>query len=95
LEYKQSKTQFICGLAYEKLGDFEAAEHNLREIDIRYSFYDERVVLAEFLISRNKKEEAKTILEEIVNESKHMTRVNQKLYRTAVNQAKKILSEFN
>lgn len=94
LEYKQSKTQFICGLAYEKLGDFEAAEHNLREIDIRYSFYDERVVLAEFLISRNKNEEAKTILEEIVNESKHMTRVNQKLYRTAVNQAKKILSEL-
>jgi len=95
LEYKQSKTQFICGLAHEKLGDFEVAEHNLRQIDVRYSFYNERLVLAEFLMNRNKKQDAKAILEDIINESKHMTRTNQKLYRSTVNQAKKIIEELN
>ncbi|WP_158844505.1 hypothetical protein [Algibacter sp. L1A34] len=95
LEYKKSKTQFICGLAYEKLGDFEAAEHNLRQIDIRYSFYEERLVFAEFLINRNKKEEARTILEAIKTESQHMTKPNQKLYRRTVVQVEKLLSEFD
>jgi len=95
LEYKKSKTQFICGLAHEKLGDFEVAEHNLREIDIRYSFYNERLILAEFLISRNKKEDAKSILEDIKNESQHMTRTNQKLYRGTVAQVDKILAQLD
>ena len=94
VEYKQSKTQFICGLAYEKLGDFEAAEFNLKQIDIRYSFYDERVVLAEFYISRNKNEDAKTILEEIQKEAQHMTKPNRKLYRFAVSKAEKLLSQI-
>jgi len=95
LEYKKSKTQFICGLAYEKLGDLEAAERNLREIDIRYSFYEERLILAEFLISRDKKEEAKSILEAIKKESQNMTKTNQKLYRSTVSQVEKLLSEFH
>lgn len=95
LEYKKSKTQFICGLAHEKLGDFELAEHNLRQIDIRYSFYDERLILAEFLMSRNKKEDAKTILEDIKNESQHMTRTNQKLYRGTVAQVEKLLAQLD
>ncbi len=95
LEYKKSKTQFICGLAHEKLGDFELAEHNLRQIDIRYSFYDERLILAEFLMSRNKKEDAKTILEDIKNESQHITRTNQKLYRGTVAQVEKLLAQLD
>ena len=95
LEYKKSKTQFICGLAHEKLGDFEAAEHNLRQIDIRYSFYTERLVFAEFLIGRNKKEDAKSILEDIKKESQNMTKQNQRLYRSTVSQVEKLLSQFN
>ena len=82
-------------MAHEKLGDFEVAEHNLREIDIRYSFYNERLILAEFLISRNEKEDAKSILEDIKNESQHMTRTNQKLYRGTVAQVDKILAQLD
>ena len=51
-EFKKSKTQFLYGLALEKLGDFEAAEINLRQIDTRYSFYEERLVLAKFVEQR-------------------------------------------
>lgn len=93
-EFKKSRFQFLYGLALEKLGDFEAAETNLRAIDIRYSFYDERLILAKFLISRNKQTEAKDILQELHTESQHMTKPNKKLYRATILEAEKLLSNF-
>lgn len=94
LEFKKSRTQFIYGLALEKLGDFDAAEENLRQIDMRYSFYEERLILAKFLISREKKEEAKEILEDIQQESQHMTRGNRRNYQHAIQEAEKLLTTF-
>src|SRR5690606_6085484 len=61
-EFIKSKSQFFYGLALEKLERLDEAEINLKQIDIRYSFYEERFVLAKFLLHRNKTEEAKTIL---------------------------------
>jgi hypothetical protein len=93
-EFKKSKTQFIYGLAQEKLGNFESAENNLRQIDIRYSFYNERLLLATFLISRNKVPDAKEILEDIQNESEHMTKTNKRIYRNTIQDVEKLLSEL-
>lgn len=94
LEFKKSRTQFIYGLAEEKLSHFESAENNLRQIDIRYSFYEERLVLAEFLISRDKVADAKEILEDIQNESKHMTKTNKRLYRATILEVEKLLNSL-
>jgi len=95
LEFKKSHSQFLYGLALEKLGKFVAAESNLRAIDIRYSFYNERLVLAKFLINRNKGAEAKEILEEIHTESQHMTKPNKKLFRVTIQEVEKLLTNFN
>ena len=92
-EFKKSKTQFLYGLALEKLGDFEAAEINLRQIDIRYSFYEERLVLAKFLLSRENKADGTEILQDICNEYEHMTKPNSRLYRLTFVEAEKLLSE--
>ena len=92
-EFKKSRAQFILGLAQEKLGNYEAAETNLKQIDIRYSFYEERLTLAKYLISRDKKVEAKNILESICNEAQHMTRTNSRIYRTTIQEAQKLLAE--
>lgn len=93
-EFSKSKAQFVYGLAQDKLGDFEAAETNLKQIDVRYSFYEERLQLAKLLIERKKAHEAKEILEDIVNESQNMTAPNRRMYRNTVNEASKILSEI-
>jgi len=93
-EFKKSRTQFIYGLAEEKLGNFESAESNLRQIDIRYSFYEERLVLAKFLISRDKVADAKAILEEVQNESQHMTKTNKRIYRATIQEVEKLLSDL-
>ncbi|WP_341215923.1 hypothetical protein [uncultured Wocania sp.] len=94
-EFKKSKSQFLYGLALEKLGEFEAAETNLRAIDIRYSFYNERLVLAKFLISRQKEAEAKDILEEIQTESQHMTKPNKRLFKATIQDVEKLLTTMN
>lgn len=93
-EFKKSRTQFIYGLALEKLGDFDKAEDHLRQIDIRYSFYEERVILAKFLMSRGKLDDAKEILEEIQNESQHMTKFNKRQYKSTILDSEKLLLEL-
>lgn len=94
-EFKKSRAQFLYGLALEKLGNFEEAESNLRQIDVRYSFYNERLTLAKFLISRDKTPDAKEILEEIRIESQNMTRPNKRIYRATIEEVEKLLGELN
>ncbi|GAA4893483.1 tetratricopeptide repeat protein [Flaviramulus aquimarinus] len=94
-EYKKSRTQFLCGLALERVGKIEDAERNLRQIDIRYSFYDERLILAKFLLNIKKDEDAKAILNDIYTESSHMTKPNKRLYRATILEVEKLLKELN
>lgn len=94
-EFKKSRTQFLYGLALEREGNMEAAEANLRQIDVRYSFYDERLILAKFLLSINKNEEAKDILIDVQTESSHMTKPNRRLYRTTILEVEKLLKELD
>ena len=89
-EFLKSKSQFFYGLALEKLGKLDDAETNLKQIDIRYSFYDERFILAKFLLNRNKTEEAKVILEDIYMESQNMTKQNQRIYRNTIVEVEKL-----
>ncbi|WP_346883312.1 hypothetical protein [uncultured Algibacter sp.] len=94
-EYKKSRVQFLYGLALEQVGDIEAAETNLRDIDIRYSFYEERLILAKFLLHINKNEDAKEILRNVQTESSHMTKPNKRLYRTTIFEVDKLLKALN
>ncbi len=94
-EFKKSRTQFLYGLALERLGKMEAAETNLRPIDVRYSFYEERLTLAKFLISINKNDDAKEILNDINTESSHMTKPNKRLYRATILEVEQLLKELD
>ena len=93
-DFKKSRAQFLYGLALEKLGKFDEAEENLRQIDTRYSFYEERLILANFLMSRNKNDDAKEIIEELYSESQYMTNQNKKLNRLTIAEVEKIKQEL-
>ncbi|MFI1771692.1 hypothetical protein [Thalassobellus citreus] len=95
LEFKKSRTQFLYGLALEKIGRVNEAEDNLKAIDIRYSFYNERIIYAKFLYTKGETEAAKEVLEEIKTESLHMTKPNKRLYRAAVQEAEMLLKDYN
>ncbi len=94
-EFKKSRSQFLYGLALERIGKVEEAEANLKAIDIRYSFYNERLIYAKFLLSRNKTSEGKEVLEEIYAESQHMTKLNKRLFKTTTLEVEKLLKELN
>ncbi len=93
-DFKRSRSQFLYGLALKEQGQLEKAEDNLRQIDQRYSNYQERYQLAEFLIEKGKIEDAKEILSEILTESQHMSKPNRDKYRTVVNDVKKLTSSI-
>ncbi|WP_157560242.1 hypothetical protein U8527_06325 [Kordia algicida OT-1] len=94
-EFKNSKSQYIYGLALDKLGRIEEAEQNLKAIDQRYSNYAERLVLAEFYAKHDKKGKAIEILDEIISESQHMTPQNRRTYRQVVANVRKFREELN
>ena len=52
------------------------------------------VILAKFLLSRSKNDEAKDILEEIKAESQHMTKPNKRIYRNAIQEVEKLLVDM-
>ena len=93
-EYKKSRTQFLYGLALKRVGKMEEAENNLRQIDVRYSFYEERLILAKFLLSLKKEADAKGILNDVFTESSHMTKTNKHIYRTTIKEVETLLKEI-
>lgn len=93
-EFKKSRTQFLYGLAQDKLENFDLAETNLKQIDVRFSFYEERLALAKFLLKQDKAEEAKEILNEIYTESQQMTKTNRRLYRATIQEVEKLLKSL-
>lgn len=88
-DFKESV--YYYGLALEEKGVLDEAEIQLKKVDLRYSNYDERIELANFLIRRDKKTEAKEVLEEILLEVKSMTKQNARKYRYIVAEVEKLL----
>jgi len=84
-----SKTKYFLGLSYKELGKFNNAEKNLRALDLRYSNYTERHVLAQFLLERKKNDDAKELLEELLIEYNHMSKPNRKQNRLTFIEIKK------
>lgn len=89
-DFRASKILFYLGLSYKKLGNYKAAEKNLKALDIRYSNYEERLVLAHFLIEQEKPKEAKELIEELLIEFNYMSSPNKKLHKTTFTEVKKI-----
>lgn len=90
-EFKGSKQQFCYGLALREKGQLEAAEVQLKEIDRPYSNYNERLELAKFYLENNRKQEGKSILEDINNEARHMTKPNRRLFKDTISEVNRIL----
>ncbi len=89
--FKKSKSQFLYGLALANLERLDEAEEILKQIDTRYSNYEERLVYAEFLLKRKKITEAKEIYNDILIEATHMKRENKRKYNASIQKAKEQL----
>ena len=89
-ELRASKVHFFLGLSYKELGKLNNAEKQLRSLDVRYSHYPERLVLAQFLIDRDKSDAAIELIEELLIEYSHMSKPNVKLHRSTFAEVKRL-----
>ncbi len=92
--FTKSRSQFLYGLALEKLNKFDEAEIELRKTDISYSNYEERLSLIKFLVNRNKIDDAKEIINEILAESQHITSQNKRTNSRFFIEAEKLNNEL-
>ncbi|PZX44464.1 hypothetical protein LX97_01482 [Nonlabens dokdonensis] len=89
-ENRALKVIFYLGLSYKALDKFNNAEKNLRALDIRYSNYPERLVLAQFLLEREKVDDAKELVSELLSEHNYMSKPNKRIYRDTFMKVKKL-----
>jgi hypothetical protein len=90
-EFKGSTHQFCYGIALKELVRIDEAEVQLKQIDRPYSNYAERLELANFYIETNRSEAGKELLEEILLESKIMTKSNLRRYRSTIAEVERLL----
>lgn len=88
----KAQNQMQYGLTLNKLGKTSLAEKELKKIDISFSNYDERLFFAEFLMDKNRNEDARIILQEIYEESKHFTSGNRRIYKQTIKLVKSYLN---
>ncbi|PCJ92673.1 MAG: hypothetical protein COA50_15330 [Flavobacteriaceae bacterium] len=91
-KFKKSKGAFLYGLALEKKGHIQLSEEQLVQFDAPFSRYQERLVLGQFYIRNKKDKEAKTILQEIVDESKRLSKQGYSTNRIIIKKAEEILA---
>ncbi len=84
---------FLYGLALNELGREAEAEYQLRQIDQRYSNYNERLALAKFLQNKGKTEDAKEILQDLKTESEHFTKPNKIKYKPTMHEVETLLAK--
>ncbi len=95
VEYKHSRAQFLYAVSLEKTQQTEPAEVEFQKIDVPYKNYEERLYYANYLIAKGDKAEATTILEEILQEGKHMQRPNRRKYGYVLRQAQQVLDALD
>jgi len=94
VDFLKSKTQFLLGLALDFTGKTEEAEKHLNAINMRYSFYEERLHLANFYLAHHKKEKAIELFRTLHTETQNMTPMNRKKYRTTIVEINKAYTEY-
>ncbi len=90
-KFKKSRASFLYGMALEKLGKIDDAEKWLYSFDAPYNYYMERLELARFYARNNKKDLAKSVYEEMVNEAENMSKQSLRTNKLLIRKAKEEL----
>lgn len=89
-EYERSDIPFLYGMSLAEKDRNVEAEAQFKMIDRPYSYYNERLAFAKFLLSIDKTEDAKAILDELYVETQNMTKMNLRVYRTTIAEIEKL-----
>ncbi|NKI33387.1 PLDc N-terminal domain-containing protein [Croceivirga thetidis] len=93
--FKKSSANLIYAKILEKEGAYSEAEEQFRLFDAPYNYYAQRLELAQFLLRRDKKEDAEQVLQEIETEAQNMSRENYRNNKQTIKAAREILTSIN
>lgn len=96
LDLEKSFSDSLCvyAISLEKCGFIDEAEIHFKKTDKRYSNYAERLELSRFLVRRNKEDDAKEVLNEVITEINNMIEANQRKYKYIYRESQKLMSEI-
>ncbi|MBJ7882376.1 hypothetical protein [Gelidibacter salicanalis] len=89
-EFNKSDVPFYYGMALAEKGRTIEAEAQLETMDRPYSNYNERLAFAKFLLSIDKSNDAKALLDELHEEMQNMTKMNLRIYKTTILEVEKL-----
>lgn len=89
-DFEKSDLPFLFGMALAEKGRDADAEIQLRSIDRPYSNYNERLAFVKFLLSVDKTNDAKEIIQELYVETQNMTKMNRGVYRATIAEIEKL-----
>ncbi|WP_397447433.1 hypothetical protein [Polaribacter sp. R77954] len=81
-------------IALEKCNLIDEAEVQFKKVDKRYSNYPERLELSRFLIRRDQKEAAKSVLNDVITEINNMIETNQRKYKYIYKESKLLMRDI-
>ncbi len=93
-DFDASNSNMYYGLATAETGDIEKAETLFKKINKRYSNYEERLILAQFLKDNDKEEDAIALVQELMDEGAYLTKPNKRKYKTIFNDIEKLQKEL-
>lgn len=93
-EFNKSEIPFFYGMALAEEGRTVEAELQLRNIDKPYSNYNERLAFAKFLLSIDKINDGKVVLDELHEEMQNMTKMNQRIYKSTNLEVEKMRAQL-
>jgi hypothetical protein len=96
IDIEKSFNDSLCiyAISLENCGFFEEAEIKFKKTDKRYSNYPERLELSKFLVRRDKIEDAKSVLDDVISEINNMIEINQKKYKYIYKESNKLMREI-
>ncbi len=88
--FEKSNAQFIYGLSLAKLDQHQKALPILQKVDQRYFNYNERLQLARYYLTLDRKEDALTLLSELLTEAANMTPANKRKYKATMAEVERL-----
>lgn len=94
-QFAKSKTHILYAIALEQTGNLEQAEKEFKIMNGRFAYFEARYQYALFLLRAGREQEAKQVLEAMINEGGHLSARERRANQLWINNAKDEVRKLN
>ena len=94
-QFAKSRVHILYAMALEHTGNNELAEKEFKTMNGRFAYFEARYQYALFLLRAGRYEEAKQVLDTIINEGGHLSSRERRAHQAWINKAKDEMRKLN